>query len=122
MQDYHSILYREEEREMSLHSKYPLSFLYSSSSSLCGSAIWSRPNPMVSTRRGLLTRPMKEQAKRRSISQKKGLSMVQVAVMWSLSKEGVTAPIVGTTSLKNLEELIGEFLLLSFLVGPFLIK
>ncbi|KAG6895568.1 hypothetical protein C0992_000563 [Termitomyces sp. T32_za158] len=37
---------------------------------------------------------------------RKGLSMAQVAVMWSLSKEGVTAPIVGTTSMKNLEELI----------------
>ncbi len=35
--------------------------------------------------------------------------MAQVAIAWSLSKEGVTAPIVGTTSLKNLEEMIGEF-------------
>ncbi|KAG6862946.1 hypothetical protein C0993_000852, partial [Termitomyces sp. T159_Od127] len=79
--------------------------------------------------RGLLTRPMKEQTKRgetdqflrqylkapgtpeivkrvEDLAHKKGLSMAQVAVMWSLSKEGVTAPIVGTTSLKNLEELI----------------
>lgn len=33
--------------------------------------------------------------------------MAQVAIAWSLSKEGVTAPIVGTTSLKNLEDIIG---------------
>ena len=33
--------------------------------------------------------------------------MAQIAVAWSLAKEGVSAPIVGTTSLKNLQELIG---------------
>jgi aryl-alcohol dehydrogenase-like predicted oxidoreductase len=32
--------------------------------------------------------------------------MAQIATAWSLTK--VTAPIVGTTSLKNLEELTGE--------------
>ena len=36
--------------------------------------------------------------------------MAQIAVAWSIAKDGVTAPIVGTTSLKNLEELIGEYL------------
>jgi aryl-alcohol dehydrogenase-like predicted oxidoreductase len=58
------------------------------------------------------------------------LSMAQVAVAWSLAQEGtikpqsdiyvslfmaelpvytgVTAPIVGTTSIKNLEEIIGQ--------------
>lgn len=35
--------------------------------------------------------------------------MAQVAVAWSLSKEGVTAPIVGTTKLENLQDIIGEF-------------
>lgn len=33
--------------------------------------------------------------------------MAQIATAWSLAK--VTAPIVGTTSLKNLEELAGAF-------------
>jgi aryl-alcohol dehydrogenase-like predicted oxidoreductase len=33
--------------------------------------------------------------------------MAQVAVAWSMGTDGVTAPIVGTTSTKNLEELIG---------------
>lgn len=41
------------------------------------------------------------------IAKKKGISMAQVAVAWVLSKEGVSAPIVGTTSLKNLEDLLG---------------
>jgi aryl-alcohol dehydrogenase-like predicted oxidoreductase len=33
--------------------------------------------------------------------------MAQIAVAWSLSKDGVTAPIVGTTKLENLKEMIG---------------
>lgn len=33
--------------------------------------------------------------------------MAQIACAWSMAKEGVTAPIVGTTSLKNLEDLLG---------------
>jgi len=41
------------------------------------------------------------------ISKKKGVSTAQVALAWSMSKDGVTAPIVGTTSLKNLEDIIG---------------
>lgn len=42
------------------------------------------------------------------LAKKKGVSMAQIAVAWNLAKEGVTAPIVGTTSLKNLEEMIGR--------------
>lgn len=33
--------------------------------------------------------------------------MAQVSAAWVMSKEGVTAPIVGTTNLKNLEDLLG---------------
>ncbi|KAK0481210.1 NADP-dependent oxidoreductase domain-containing protein [Armillaria luteobubalina] len=40
------------------------------------------------------------------LAQKKGLSMAQLSIAWMLGKEGVTAPIVGTTSLENLKELI----------------
>lgn len=36
--------------------------------------------------------------------------MAQVSVAWSLSKEGVTAPIVGTTSLDNLKDIISSCL------------
>ncbi|KAG6860274.1 hypothetical protein C0995_013419 [Termitomyces sp. Mi166 len=113
MQNQHSLLYREEEREM-----FPTLKLFG-----VGAIPWS---PLA---RGLLTRPLKEQTKRgetdwfvkrylnaagtpeiikrvEELATKKGLSMAQIAVLWSLSKEGVTAPIVGTTSLKNLEDLI----------------
>lgn len=34
--------------------------------------------------------------------------MAQVGIAWSLANDFVTAPIVGTTSLDNLKELIGE--------------
>ncbi len=39
--------------------------------------------------------------------------MAQVAIAWMLAKPGVTAPIVGTTSLDNLKDLIGALLMSS---------
>lgn len=41
------------------------------------------------------------------IANKRGLTMAQVALAWSLGNEDITAPIVGTTKLDNLKELIG---------------
>ena len=41
------------------------------------------------------------------LAKRKGASMAQVALAWVLSKPGVTASIVGTTSLANLEDLLG---------------
>jgi aryl-alcohol dehydrogenase-like predicted oxidoreductase len=38
------------------------------------------------------------------ISRKRGISMAQVSLAWSLTR--VTAPVVGSTSMKNLEELL----------------
>lgn len=35
--------------------------------------------------------------------------MAQVAAAWVMSKEGVTAPVVGTTNLDNLKDLIGTW-------------
>lgn len=35
--------------------------------------------------------------------------MAQIAAAWVMQRDGVCAPIVGTTSLRNLEELVGEF-------------
>lgn len=37
--------------------------------------------------------------------------MAQVALAWSLSKPFVVAPVVGTTSIAKLEDLVGEELL-----------
>ena len=41
------------------------------------------------------------------LAKRKGASMAQVALAWVLSKPGVTTPIVGTTSLANIEDLLG---------------
>ncbi|RDB25329.1 Versiconal hemiacetal acetate reductase [Hypsizygus marmoreus] len=114
MQNHYNLIYREEEREMFPTLKY----------FGVGATPWS---PLA---RGLLTRPLSDDTKRGStdwfigrysraegtqeiskrieeIAKKKGISMAQVAIAWCLSKEGVTAPIVGTTNLKNLEDIIG---------------
>ncbi|KAI9440513.1 aryl-alcohol dehydrogenase [Lactarius indigo] len=107
MQNHHSLVYREEEREM-----FPTLNHFG-----VGIIPWS---PLA---RGLLTRPFKrchdagytteylegagtqEIAKRvEEISQKRGISMAQVSLAWSLTR--VTAPVIGSTSIKNLEELI----------------
>ncbi|KAG9038382.1 hypothetical protein FS837_001263 [Tulasnella sp. UAMH 9824] len=42
------------------------------------------------------------------IAERRNLSMAQVAIAWSLSKEFVTAPIIGTTSTEKLKDLVGE--------------
>ncbi|KAF8911475.1 aryl-alcohol dehydrogenase [Gymnopilus junonius] len=112
MQNHYSLIYREEEREM-----LPTLKLFG-----VGSIPWS---PLA---RGVLTRPYGDQTKRgttdpaiarysnapgtpevmkrvEEVSKKLGISMAQVSIAWILSKEGVTAPIVGTTSLKNLKTL-----------------
>ncbi|EIW74611.1 Aldo keto reductase [Coniophora puteana RWD-64-598 SS2] len=113
MQNHYSLIYREEEREM-----FPTLKLFN-----VGSIPWS---PLG---RGLLARPRGEQTKRgetdafherytrseayqtivdrvEEVAKKRGVSMSQVAIAWTLAKPGVTAPIVGTTKLENLYEII----------------
>ena len=36
--------------------------------------------------------------------------MAQISLAWILSKPGVSAPIIGTTKLSNLEDILGESL------------
>ena len=43
------------------------------------------------------------------LAKKKNASMAQVAIAWILSKEGVTAPIVGTTHVDNLLDIIRKY-------------
>ena len=43
------------------------------------------------------------------LAKKKGVTMAQIALAWQVAKDGVTAPIVGTTNLENLKELVGMF-------------
>jgi len=113
MQNHYNLVYREEEREM-----MPTLKMFG-----IGSIPWS---PLA---RGLLCRPLAQKTTRgetdwaikayhagpgteeiinrtEEIAKKKGVSMAQIGIAWLLSKEGVTAPIVGTTSLKNLEDII----------------
>lgn len=117
MQNLHNAIYREEEREMT-----PLLQDLG-----VGMIPWS---PLA---RGFLTRSIKEETQRgktdlfsvlvngdptkdsflaeineriSEIASKRGVSMAQVAIAWSLSKPFMTAPIVGTTSLDKLRDLI----------------
>ncbi|KAH9945237.1 Aldo/keto reductase [Epithele typhae] len=113
MQNHYSLMYREEEREM-----FPTLKMFG-----VGSIPWS---PLG---RGLLTRPFKAESLRsktdysqkfwdapflpdllarvEELAAKKGASMAQISTAWVLARPGVTAPIIGTTSLKNLEDIVG---------------
>jgi len=114
MQNHYNLVYREEEREM-----FPTLKHFG-----VGSIPWS---PLA---RGFLTRPLGEKTKRsetdqliggykkldsdkviierlEEVAKKKGASMAQIALAWTMQKEGVTAPIIGSTSLDNLKDLIG---------------
>lgn len=55
------------------------------------------------------------------IAAKRGLRMAQVATAWVLSKPEVTAPIVGSTKLANLQEVIGKYTLPCYGVAGLLI-
>jgi len=114
MQNHHNLVYREEEREMIPMLKHLG----------VGCIPWS---PLA---RGYVTRPLSEQTRRgevddvipiyaksesnkeivnrvENIAKYKGVTMAQVALAWSLSKEGISAAVVGTTSIKHLKDLIG---------------
>lgn len=49
------------------------------------------------------------------LAKKKGVSMAKISMAWVLSKPGVSAPIIGTTNLKNLEDALGALFPLSSL-------
>ena len=46
------------------------------------------------------------------IADKRGIKMAQVAIAWTLAKDAVTAPIVGTSKLQNLVDIIGMHLIM----------
>ena len=43
--------------------------------------------------------------------------MAQVSLAWCMAKEPVTAPIIGTTSLSNLEDILGKYSVVHDLSG-----
>ncbi|KAL1945506.1 hypothetical protein VTO73DRAFT_2357 [Trametes versicolor] len=113
MQNHYALLYREDEREL-LPGLQMLGV---------GSIPWAplargllaRPNAASSARgdadpslRGYKT-PANAQIVDRveELAAQKGAKMAQIALAWALAKPGVAAPIVGTTSLASLAELLG---------------
>ncbi|KAF8954454.1 NADP-dependent oxidoreductase domain-containing protein [Flammula alnicola] len=116
MQNHYNLVYREEEREM-----FPTLKHFG-----VGSIPWSplarglltRPlNAMGDTTRGKVDRMIKGYNNNKGtgeivdavekIAKAKGISMAQLSLAWVLAKPGVSAPIVGTTSLDNLADLLG---------------
>jgi len=113
MQNHYNLVYREEEREM-----FPTLNYFG-----VGSIPWS---PLAT---GLLSRPYGNDTVRsqsngadgykknagtkeiidavEKIAKAKGISMAQLSLAWIMSQKGVSAPIVGTTSLENLYDLLG---------------
>ncbi|KAG9094822.1 hypothetical protein FRC06_010447 [Ceratobasidium sp. 370] len=97
MQNQHNLLNREEEREM-----VPTLKMFG-----VGMIPWS---PLA---QGALARPPNQSTHRsetdqvEEIAKARGISMAQVAIAWSLSKDYMSAPIVGTTKLENLWDIIG---------------
>ncbi|KAM6493039.1 aryl-alcohol dehydrogenase [Amanita muscaria] len=116
MQNHYSLVYREEEREMFPTLKY----------FGVGSIPWS---PLG---RGILTRPLSEPTARgkvdryieayskgsegtatvvnrvEEVAKKRGISMARVALAWVFQKDGVSAPIIGATSLDHLHDIVGS--------------
>ncbi|TFY59152.1 hypothetical protein EVG20_g7895 [Dentipellis fragilis] len=112
MQNHYNLLYREEEREMMPSLKH----------FGVGSIPWS---PLA---RGNLTRPFGEDTVRmgtdlwaqgygtpqtkqivdrvQEVAEKKGVSMAQLSLAWVLSKDIVSAPIIGTTSIAKLHDTV----------------
>ncbi|KAG1770949.1 aryl-alcohol dehydrogenase [Suillus occidentalis] len=123
MQNHYSLLYREEEREM-----FPTLKMFG-----VGSIPWSplargaltRPLGQQTSRGQIDWQDVRLMAFYRFIgnyahassyetiinrveelAKKKGVTMAQIAIAWILTKEGVSAPIVGTTSVANLKDII----------------
>lgn len=115
MQNHYNLLYREEEREM-----MPTLVHFG-----VGSIPWS---PLA---RGKVTRPWSASSARtgtdpwqeglysenskhivdavEKVAKARGVSMAQIGLAWLLSKDVVSAPIVGTTSLEKLRDLVGKY-------------
>ncbi|EIM87557.1 Aldo/keto reductase [Stereum hirsutum FP-91666 SS1] len=117
MQNHYNLVYREEEREMMPTLKH----------FGVGSIPWS---PLA---RGAVTRPVDAEKTTRAtgdflkpdtylnanpggkdivrrieeVAKKHDATMAQVALAWTMAKDAVSAPIIGTTSLEKLEDLLG---------------
>ncbi|KAJ1308429.1 hypothetical protein OPQ81_004134 [Rhizoctonia solani] len=107
MQNHYSLVCREEEREM-----IPTLKMFG-----VGSISWS-PLARQQTTRGKpigLSEGMERLTKGitrssdvavEALAKKKNLTIAQVTLAWIMSKDQVSVPVVGTTNLSNLEELV----------------
>ncbi|KAG8927828.1 hypothetical protein FRC01_006883 [Tulasnella sp. 417] len=113
MQNFHNAVYREEEREMVPLLQdlgvgmIPWSPLAGGllTRRVTGESVRGQTDPYV---KNAPTEPfiLEINAKVADIAEKRGISMAQVALAWSLSKPFISAPIVGTTSLDKLKNLV----------------
>ncbi|KAG8748958.1 hypothetical protein FRC11_011702 [Ceratobasidium sp. 423] len=115
LQNQYNLIYREDEREM-----IPTLEMFGAGLipwSPLSQGVLSRPYSQTSLRSetspfSFLWKKTKEDNKEiilrlEQIAKNRGISMSQVAIAWTLSKDAVTAPVIGTTSLKNLEDTLG---------------
>ncbi|KAG8712316.1 hypothetical protein FRC11_000482 [Ceratobasidium sp. 423] len=110
MQNHYSLVYREEEREMMptlkinkkpkedrRTGKVPKTFLQ----------LVLTCAPRLIGGYGKAHEGNNEIVRRvEALAKKKNLTMAQVALAWVMSKDQVSAPVMGTTNLSNLEELV----------------
>ncbi|CUA67091.1 Versiconal hemiacetal acetate reductase [Rhizoctonia solani] len=103
MQNYYNLIYREEEREMmpTLKASHWLQMRDNVQTARESKDSWiSVSKTQTDAENAIINRV-------ETLATAKGVSMAQISVAWMLSKDEVAAPIVGTTSLKNLEDVIG---------------
>ncbi|CAE6465747.1 unnamed protein product [Rhizoctonia solani] len=109
MQNYYNLIYREEEREM-------IPTLKANVRRWINSLVTTRPrSPDPASFSTISPGEQRSQTEAESaiinrveaLAAAKGVSMAQISIAWVLSKDPVAAPIVGTTSLKNLDDILG---------------
>ncbi|MGM0604911.1 MAG: aldo/keto reductase [Halobacteriota archaeon] len=116
MQDHYNLVYREEEREM--HPLCDREDVAVMPWSPLARGYLARPHEDVdattrgSTEERLYEHPYREgggpnvNERVAELAEQKGVKMAQIALAWVLSKETVTTPIVGTTSIEHLEDAV----------------
>jgi aryl-alcohol dehydrogenase-like predicted oxidoreductase len=117
MQNHHNLLYREEEREMLPTLRHfgvgaipwsPLARGFLTRAWGAGSARQSKDKFVAMLYAGDNAASQAIVATVEKVAKAHGATMAQVALAWLLSKDPVAAPIVGTTNIQNLDDLVGE--------------
>ncbi|GAB1524290.1 hypothetical protein RhiTH_007443 [Rhizoctonia solani] len=115
MSNQYNLIYREDERE-TIPTLKMLGVGFMPWSPLC-QGVLGRPYSQTSIRgetsfTASWANTTKEDNKEvilrlEQIAKSRGVSMAQAAIAWHLSKDGVTAPIIGASSIQRLQETIG---------------